>query len=330
MTAVPRVSIGLPVYNGEAYLAESLDSLLGQSYPDFELIVSDNASTDGTADICDRYVRQDSRIRYFRQPRNIGCAPNHNFVLRHARGEFFNWVSCDDLYARDLIERCVSALDARKDVVLAASWTAAIDDAGNVTQAMKYPLATDSASAPERFASMLFGTGADGHGLIWADDDYGLVRRDVLRRIAPLSSYRHADKVIMAELALQGPFHHEPGWLYFRRDHPDRAQRACPTVRAWCVNLDPRRASRLRHPVVRLYAEYVLGYLSAIRHAPLAPADRRECYRHLARWVASRALPVASRAVRRATDSPATSRVPAVEGTISVRAVVAGWAKDAS
>ena len=72
MNAVPRLSVGLPVYNGENYLAESLEALLGQSYEDFELIISDNASTDGTADICRRYEKQDSRIRYIRQPRNIG------------------------------------------------------------------------------------------------------------------------------------------------------------------------------------------------------------------------------------------------------------------
>ena len=111
MNAVPRLSIGLPVYNGENYLAESLDALLGQSYEDFELIISDNASTDGTADICRRYGKQDSRIRYIRQPRNIGLAPNHNVVLDQARGELFKWASHDDLYARDLLKCCVEALD---------------------------------------------------------------------------------------------------------------------------------------------------------------------------------------------------------------------------
>ena len=86
MTAAPRLTIGLPVYNGENYLAESLDSLLGQSYEDFELIISDNASTDGTADICRRYEKQDSRIRYIRLPHNIGLAPNHNFVVEGGQG----------------------------------------------------------------------------------------------------------------------------------------------------------------------------------------------------------------------------------------------------
>ena len=156
MNAVPRLSIGLPVYNGENYLAESLDALLGQSYEDFELIISDNASTDGTADICRRYEKQDSRIRYIRQPRNIGCAPNHNFVVGQARGELFKWASHDDLYARDLLKRCVDALDEYPHVVLAHSWTAMIDSSGTVTEAIEYPLATASLRAPERFRSMLF------------------------------------------------------------------------------------------------------------------------------------------------------------------------------
>ena len=160
MNAVPRLSIGLPVYNGENYLAESLDALLGQTYEDFELIISDNASTDGTASICRRYAMQDSRIRYIRQPHNIGAAPNHNFVLQQSHGKLFKWASADDLYARDLLQCCVDALDEYPHVVPAHSWTAAIDSAGNVTQALEYPLATGSLRAPERFRSILFGRAA--------------------------------------------------------------------------------------------------------------------------------------------------------------------------
>ena len=133
MNSVPRLSIGLPVYNGENYLAESLDALLGQTYEDFELIISDNASTDGTADICRRYAKQDSRIRYIRQPRNIGCAPNHN-TGRYARGELFKWASDDDLYARDLIERA-SRRSTSTRVVLAHRWTAMIDSSRKVIKA---------------------------------------------------------------------------------------------------------------------------------------------------------------------------------------------------
>ena len=167
---------------------------------DFELIISDNASTDGTADICHRYAKQDSRIRYIRQPRNIGLAPNHNFVFQQSRGELFKWAAADDLYGRDLLQRCVEALDEHPDVVLAHAWEAAIDASGQVTQSFEYPLATDSPSAPERFRSILFGSSGlfesgdpdvhgfvrvDNQGILRACDEYGVIRADVMRRVAP-------------------------------------------------------------------------------------------------------------------------------------------------
>jgi len=281
MSTAPRLSIGLPVYNGGRYLAKALDALLGQSYEDFELIISDNASTDDTPEICRHYERLDARIRYCRQPRNIGSSPNHNFVVEAARGELFKWASYDDLYARELLERCVEALDEHPEVVLAHSWTAAIDSSDAVFAASVYPLATGAATAPERFRSILFGSGGD--------DIYAVMRTSTLRRVLPQDSYHHAENPIVAALSLHGPFHQVPDWLYFRRDHPQQAERACTTMRARCVNMDPRRADPLRHPVARLYAEYLWGYVTAIRHAPLTPAERHKCYGHLARWLASRA-----------------------------------------
>ena len=283
MTAAPRLTIGLPVYNGQNYLAESLDSLLGQSYEDFELLISDNASTDGTADICRRYEKQDSRIRYVRLPHNIGLAPNHNILVKQARGELFKWASHDDLYARELLEQCVAGLDDDPRVVLAHSWTAMIDGSGAITEKVEYPLATASLHAPERFRSALF---ADG-----GDDTGGVMRTAVLRRTPLHGSYHHADRTVITEVSLHGPFYQVPDWLYFRRDHPERAERACPTVRSRCANMDPRRAHRLRNPVARLYGEYLWGYVAMIQRAPLSAADRHECYRYLAQWAASRALP---------------------------------------
>jgi glycosyltransferase involved in cell wall biosynthesis len=311
MSASPPLSVGLPVYNGAGYLAESIDALLGQSYPDFELIISDNASTDGTLDICRDYARRDARVRYYRQPANIGLAPNHNFVVAKAAGALFKWAAGDDLYARDLLERCVAALETDPRVVLAHAWTAMIDGAGTVTEANTYPLASSAPRAPDRFRSLLFDSGGD--------DDGGVMRTDVLRRTAMKESYHHADRTIIAELCLHGPFYQVPDWLYFRRDHPDRAERACPTVRARCANMDPRRADRLRNPAVRLYGEYVWGYVAAIRRAPLTAAERRECYRHLMAWGAGR---VRVRGERR--GAPAAVPTVAVPPEISVAGVVAG------
>jgi glycosyltransferase involved in cell wall biosynthesis len=297
------VSIGLPVYNGEDYVAESIEALLGQSYDDFELIVSDNASTDSTGEICRRYAKQDTRVRYIRQPRNIGLSPNHNFVLDHARGELFKWAAADDLYGRDLLKRCVDALREYPDVVLAHSYEGVIDDAGNVTQAMDYPLATDAPGAPERFRSILFGSSGlfeskdpevhgfvrvDNSGMLRACDEYGVIRTAVLRRIAPLGSYHHSDRIVVCELALHGRFHITPDWLYFRRDTPNRTYNKSPKLRTRCEIMDPARANRLLHPTARLVAEYFAGYAGAIRRAPLTAAERRECFRDLARWMLDR------------------------------------------
>jgi glycosyltransferase involved in cell wall biosynthesis len=281
----PRLSIGLPVYNGEKYIAQSIEALLGQSYKNFELIISDNASTDSTGEICRQYEKEDSRIRYFRQSVNIGLSPNHNFVVQQARGELFKWAANDDLYARDLVERCVEALDEHPDVVLAHSWTARIDTSGNVIAAYEYPLTTFSPSAPERFRSMLFDSGGD--------DDYAVMRIDVLRRTAMKESYHHADHTIIAELSLHGRFYQVPDWLYFRREHPGQSGQS--SMRSRCAIMDPRRASRLRHPAVRLYGEYIWGYIAAIRRAPLSREERRECYRHMEQWFGSRVRPGGAR-----------------------------------
>jgi glycosyltransferase involved in cell wall biosynthesis len=283
MSAVPRLSIGLPVYNSMAYVAESIEALLGQTFEDFELIISDNASTDATGEICRRYEQLDSRVRYYRQPRNVGLAPNHNFCVMKARGTLFKWGAGDDLYARDLIEKCVAALDEYPDVVLAHSWTAMIDGKGEVFQVNSYPLATSAPRAPERFRSMLNDNGGD--------DDGGVMRKEVLLRTAMKESYHHADRTIIAELALHGRFYQVPDWLYFRRDHPDRAERAHPSVRGRCANMDPRRANRWLNPVPLLLAEYIGAYVRMIHRAPLTHGERRECYRHLAEWMIRRSKP---------------------------------------
>jgi len=322
MNTIPRLTIGLPVYNGEKYLGESLEALLGQSYEDFELIIADNASTDGTGDICRRYEKQDSRIRYVRQPRNVGCAPNHNFVVGQAGGELFKWASHDDLYARNMLAGCVDALDEYPHVVLANSWTAMIDHSGNVIKAVEYGPATGSLRTPERFRSMMF----DG----WFDDIGGVIRTEVLRRTSLLGSYHLADRALTTEIGLHGPFYQVPDWLYFRRDHPSRAERAYPSVRNWCANLDPRRASRLRHPTVRLYSEYAWAYVAAIRRAPMSSAERRECYGYLARWMASRTLPVACQAAQGRATRTGEPPASAVQPLISIPALVAGQGRGPS
>jgi glycosyltransferase involved in cell wall biosynthesis len=318
------------VYNGEKYLAQSIEALLGQTFEDFELLISDNASTDGTGGICHEYARADSRVRYIRQPRNIGAAPNHNFVFGESRGKYFKWAAADDLYARDLLERCVDVLDKRPDVILAHSWTAAIDGEDAVIQAMEYPLATDSPDPAVRLRAMLFGDGKEDFGLIRADDQYGVMRAEVLRKVPPQGSYYHSDRTQMTEIALHGPFYQVPEWLYFRRDHSGRPQHSVPTVRGWCANLDPRRANRLRHPTARLVTEFVWGYVAGIARAPLSPRERRDCYLVLAQWLGSKTAPALRRATGRGMFAGERAEVPPPPGYLSVEAIVAGGERNQS
>ncbi len=157
----------------------------------------------------------------------------------------------------------------------------------------------------------------------WGDDEGGVLRTDVLRRTALHGSYHFADRTFTVELALHGPFYMVPEYLYFRRQHAGQGG-AVGDVRTRCANLDPRRASRLRHPTARLYGEYIESYVAAIARAPLSAADKRKCYQILGRWVASRALPVAGRRARPGAylQNTGDASSPAPSG-LSVAAVVA-------
>lgn len=126
----PLVSIGLPVYNGARFLQEALDTLLGQTWRDLELIISDNSSTDATRDLCERAAAQDTRVRYIRQPDNIGPTRNFAFVLQEARGEFFMWAAHDDRWDPGWIEALVSRL--RAGAALAFGEVVQVDEGGRL------------------------------------------------------------------------------------------------------------------------------------------------------------------------------------------------------
>jgi glycosyltransferase involved in cell wall biosynthesis len=114
-----RVSIGMPVYNGEEFIREALNSIVSQTYQNFELIISDNASADGTEKICLEYAQKDSRIRYVRQLDNRGPAANFQYVLNEAKGEYFMWAAHDDLWGADFVSAGVEALALDQDAVAA-------------------------------------------------------------------------------------------------------------------------------------------------------------------------------------------------------------------
>ena len=129
-TATPAVSIGMPVYNGEKYIREALDSVLAQTYQAFELIISDNASNDRTQEICMEYAKRDARIRYVRQSSNLGGHWNFNFVAREAKGSLFTWLAHDDILMPHFLEEAVQFMSRRPKAVLVAGDFKVIDEDG--------------------------------------------------------------------------------------------------------------------------------------------------------------------------------------------------------
>jgi glycosyltransferase involved in cell wall biosynthesis len=223
------VSIGIPVYNGEKYLAESLESLLAQSLTDFELIVSDNASTDRTPEICRHYQALDSRVRYFRNQENIGAALNFNRVAELSTASLFHGGACDDLYHPLFLERCVDAFRRDPDLVLSYTRTTMIDDKGHrlpfdlerncyldaygdFLMTPPPPHIGTAASPESRFREVLWPMG-------WCLPLSGVIRRETLLGTSLYRNYYGADKVLLAELALRGRFCQVREELFSKRVH---------------------------------------------------------------------------------------------------------------
>jgi glycosyltransferase involved in cell wall biosynthesis len=209
-THAPLVSIGLPVYNGARYLPQALESLLGQTYRHFELIVSDNASTDETAKICARFAAIDRRVRYIRHPVNVGAPRNWSYVVTIARGRYFKWASCNDWCAPQMLERCMTTLEQRPDAVLCYGRTALVDEETGHEQLYLGDIAIEDALPSERLQRLLRDLGLN-------NAQSGVIRLDALRQTGLDRPYPAGDVPLMAELALRGAFVLLPDVLLFRR-----------------------------------------------------------------------------------------------------------------
>lgn len=274
--AAPRLTIGLVVYNGERYLRAALDSLLAQTYRDYELLISDNASTDATEQIAREAASRDARIRYIPHSHNRGLAANLNFVVRDARGDYFMWAGHDDLHARDFIERCIDVLEAQPDVVYAYGDTLLIDGQDRVFGREINRFDHVARSPNKRFWEQLIVRGGQNF--------YGILRTSALRAVAPHGTIPWAERVMFAELSLHGRLVVVPGATFFWRRHPDQVTAVWDSRMAFANVLDPTRPRwRRLGPVLK--AEYVMGYMAAIWRAPLSTGERMRCYARLGRWL---------------------------------------------
>lgn len=213
--APTKVSIGMPVYNGEALISETLESILSQTLEDFELIISDNASTDRTEEICRAYALADKRIRYYRNSENLGMARNFNKVFELSKSQYFQWTSHDDLYAHDYLEKCVGVLDDYPSVILCHSKARIIDSNGQGLFNEDYQLRTASSKKWQRFHDLICAS----HHQHRALEQFGLIRVDTLKKTTLMSYCAHADRLLLAQLSLLGKFYCIPETLFFYRDH---------------------------------------------------------------------------------------------------------------
>lgn len=220
--------LGLTVFNGERYLAEALDSALAQSFGDFTLFISDNASTDGTADICQRYMSLDRRIQYGRNPRNVGAGPNFNLAFRRCTAPFYKWMAHDDVLDPAFLQRCIEALRGDDSVVLAHTALRLLDDEGEVlTEDARGKIIDRQGNRHHNREPLHLAEGdrpALRHAealrrMNWCTALFGVVRSHALRRTNLLGSYYEADRILLAELALLGRFRQIEEPLLCKRCH---------------------------------------------------------------------------------------------------------------
>src|SRR5512133_46681 len=213
MDSTPLVSVGLFVYNGERFLEETLRSILNQTFTDFELVISDNASTDRTGEIAKAYAERDDRIRYYRSEKNMGAGWNSRRVYELATGKYFKQAAVDDLIEPDFLRQCVEILESDPNCVVAHSRTKEVDENGTFIRNYVTPMKTDSNDPVERFRGILM-TGGDMCYQI-----FGVMRMSALRQLPPQGSYVNADGVLLARMSLLGRFHEVPEYLFISTRH---------------------------------------------------------------------------------------------------------------
>lgn len=272
----PRLSIGLPVYNGEKYLEVVLDSLIAQTFTDFELIISDNASTDRTAEIALAYQAKDRRIKYFRNKENIGAIQNWYRTFDLSSGEYFAAAAHDDSYAPDYMARCIEVLDTKPEVVVCFSKTVTINEGGRSKGTIDVESNTVSPLPNVRFYNAI----AVDYLCIQL---YGVMRPSVLRKVKRYTGYYGCDRNTLAELSLLGQIYEIPDPLFFHRLYPQALGAALHSGRSLqeLFQLDPGMDWNARFPALTRFANYI----TAVSHVPLNFQERLRCYFQLIRIV---------------------------------------------
>jgi len=282
---MPRVSIGMPVYNGGRFIRQAVASLLVQTYVDFELVIADNASTDATEAICREFVAQDTRVRYVRNERNLGGPGNFRRVFSLCSGEYHKWSTADDYWAPTLVEKCVAILDQRPDVVACYPKTRMVDASGAPTEDHEDNLHLQEVSPAARMIRVL-------EEIMRCHVHLGVIRRAAMRRTSLIGGELWSDSRFIAELSLYGKFYVLPEFLFFRRFHEGSSSWEQTDMARQRAYYDPGHQTRFGLHVWRRY----VGLIAAVNRAPIGMKERLILYRYLGRkmrwqrWVLLREL----------------------------------------
>jgi glycosyltransferase involved in cell wall biosynthesis len=271
----------MPVYNGERFVGQAIESLLAQTLTDFELVICDNASEDRTEALCRQYAARDPRIRYHRNESNFGASRNYNRVFELSRGSYFKWAAHDDVCAPEFLERCVAVLDRDPGIVLCFPRARVVNESGETL--LEYTSTLSQTSLPDpatRFANVV-------RGRARCSEVFGLIRADVLRGTRLIAPFVASDRVLLAELALRGRFHEVPEYLFSNRDHPNRSINRFRErdLGAW---FDPALAGRISLPQWRLLREYS----DSARRAGIGPRMAIRTHLTLAAWMVDERWPL--------------------------------------
>jgi len=273
--SAPRLTIGIPVYNGAQFIDSAIDSILDQTYENFRLLISDNASTDGTEAICRAYVEKDERVRYFRNDTNIGAVRNYNRLFEISQTEYFKWAAHDDVLAPTYLERCIEVLDGRPSVVVCHTETVGIDETGARSEMHDDRLHLCSVKPHTRYREYMFRPYHRCNAI------FGVMRASELCRTPLFGCYAFCDRVLLGELALRGEIHRVCEPLFFRRDHPNQGWRLSTTRSLREAWFDPARKGKITFPSWRLLIEH----FKAISRVPMGLPERMLCLRQLMKWI---------------------------------------------
>lgn len=271
----PRLTIGLPVYNGAQFIAEAIDSILAQTYKDFQLVISDNASTDDTESICRPYAAKDPRVRYIRNETNVGAVRNYNRLFEDSRSVYFKWAAHDDALTPDYLERCVAVLDSQPSVAVCHTETIYIDEHGRPCESHDDCLHLCSPRPHKRYHDYLFRPYPRCNAI------FGVIRASQLRETPLFGLYMDSDRVLLGELALRGEIYRVPEPLFLRRDYPQQAWRVCSSRKAYEAWFDPARGRRITFPHWRLLWEH----FRTVMRVPMSGYERVLGLGQLGRWI---------------------------------------------